>query len=528
MKKIPKSIFYLLFIFYFFLLNNLAGEELPKVACVKVEPKLVDLNNMNSGDTFTVDINIYGIPEYDGNLGGFEFRLYYNKSVVDIANDSDVVLDNFIFSTGRSGGQLGPQYEQPGDASWKQPDDSSLDKCVRCGAFTFGNQDGPSGDGCLYHITFTIQNSGNTQLWLNPDTNALMISTAGATQLPVDNVVHGNVSSGPEPQPDLVVIDKSEEWINPDDKSEGYRVLYTIKNQGDAQAGTSTTSLLIDETQVDTQTCPSLDPGETYQGTFSGPFTCTDGTDTIKICADSNNNVEESNETNNCKQNVWSCTEVLLDIRNGAGEAGSEDRKVEIWLNNVISISGIQVDICDASDYLNYDSVELTDRTSKFTFDFEDQESGCTRLILYSTSGDLIQPGNGPILILHYNVSAVADEHSCVEISPNNILIADENDNPIVASEDSGNFFFGIYGDIWPYDDQAGTVGDGFVDIFDVVRDIQIILGTYTPTPCEFVAGDTPTGFGSDCQAPDEDINISDVLEIIAKILNRPNCIDSY
>jgi hypothetical protein len=71
-------------------------------------------------------------------------------------------------------------------------------------------------------------------------------------------------------------------------------------------------------------------------------------------------------------------------------------------------------------------------------------------------------------------------------------------------------------------------VGDGEVNIFDVVRDLQIILETYTPTDCELVAGDVPTGFGVDCQAPDENIIIFDVVEIVAKILGRANCIDNY
>ena len=42
-------------------------------------------------------------------------------------------------------------------------------------------------------------------------------------------------------------------------------------------------------------------------------------------------------------------------------------------------------------------------------------------------------------------------------------------------------------------------MGDGQVNIHDVVRDVQISLETYTPVDCEFVAGDVPTGFGVDC-----------------------------
>ncbi|MDY6863645.1 MAG: choice-of-anchor D domain-containing protein [Thermodesulfobacteriota bacterium] len=196
MGKTFRGVFYLSLIFYTFFLHDPAGADPPYIESIKIEPQYIDLNNKNPGDAFTVNINIYGIPQYDGNFGGFEFRFYYNKSVVDIDRDTDVVLDSFIFSTGRNGGQVGPQYEQSGDDSWIEPDDSSLDKCVRCGAFTFGSQDGPAGDGKLYSITFTIKSCGTGKLWLNPDSNALMVITPGAVQVPVNEIIHGIVACG--------------------------------------------------------------------------------------------------------------------------------------------------------------------------------------------------------------------------------------------------------------------------------------------------------------------------------------------
>ena len=341
--------------------------------------------------------------------------------------------------------------------------------------------------------------------------------------------------------PDLVIIEKSEEWIDPNDISKGYKVNYTVKNQGTAAAGESTICLFIDDmvNSVASQVCPALDPGNTYSGTFEGPFYCDEGSDTVRICADwgescdGNGVVEESDEENNCRENEWTCAALTFDIRNGAGEPGDTDRRVEVSLKNDVAVAGIQVNICNAGDYLylpNADDVELTDRAAGFTCDFQDDypQAGCARLVLYSTSGDVIAAGDGPIFILHYDVEAGATAHSCVEITSDNLLITDEDDEPLTAAEDPGSFFFGIYGDPWPYDDVNGTVGDGEINIFDVVRDVQISLETYTPTYCEFVAGDVPTGFGTDCQAPDEDIKVSDVLEMVAKILGRPNCIDSY
>jgi archaellum component FlaF (FlaF/FlaG flagellin family) len=329
-------------------------------------------------------------------------------------------------------------------------------------------------------------------------------------------------------KPDLVITAKSEEWIDPADPSQGYKVYYTVKNQGTGSADASATCLTIDGTASGTdQARSALDPGATYSGTFEGPFTCSGDSDTVKVCADCNDVVSESYEDNNCEENEWACSGLIFDIRNGIGEPGCTDRLVNVSLKNSVSITGIQVDICNGGGCLSLADVELTERSSGFSVEFQDDypQSGCARIILYSTTGALIGPGDGPVVILHYDVDSTATG-SCVDLTSDNLFITDEYDEPLTAAEDPGIFFLGIYGDPWPYDN--GIVGDGQVNIHDVVRDIQICLGIYTPTDCEFVAGDVPTGFGFNCRAPDEQINISDVLETVAKILARDNCIDSY
>ena len=333
------------------------------------------------------------------------------------------------------------------------------------------------------------------------------------------------------PEPDLVISEKSEEWIDPAYPSQGYKVHYTVKNQGTGSAEASTTKLTIDGIEQTTASCDLLCPGDTYLGTFEGPFYCSDSSDTIKVCADCTSQVDESDEDNNCKENVWSCSANLFDIGDGAGKPGDTDKKVGVSLTNAVDVAGIQVDICDAGDYLSLASVELTGRTAGFICDFEDDypQAGCARLLLYSEGGSFIAAGDGPIFILHYDVDTGAEGPS-VEINSENLLVTDEDNNPLTAMEDPGNFLLLSYnyGDIWPYDETTGVVGDGKVNIFDIIRDIQIILKTYTPIYCEFMAGNVPTGFGDNCVAPDEDINVFDVLEMVAKILGRPNCIDTY
>jgi hypothetical protein len=102
------------------------------------------------------------------------------------------------------------------------------------------------------------------------------------------------------PKPDLVVTEKSEEWINEEEGT--YNVTYTVHNQGYGDAGASTTQVDIDGS-VTTYACPALASGESDTQTV-GPFTASGDSDDITITADVNNDVQESNEENNSLGNT--------------------------------------------------------------------------------------------------------------------------------------------------------------------------------------------------------------------------------
>jgi archaellum component FlaG (FlaF/FlaG flagellin family) len=103
-------------------------------------------------------------------------------------------------------------------------------------------------------------------------------------------------------KPDLTIVEESEEWVDLVNKT--YNITYTIKNIGDASAPETATSIIIDETEVATDSVPELAVGENYTKTL-GPFTMSEEKDTIKVCADMENDVEEGDETNNCLENVF-------------------------------------------------------------------------------------------------------------------------------------------------------------------------------------------------------------------------------
>ena len=104
--------------------------------------------------------------------------------------------------------------------------------------------------------------------------------------------------------PDLIVVEKWEEWVSLVDKS--YNVTYTIGNQGLAASGACHTRVYIDAGTVADEyyDCPALDPGESDSKEV-GPFTMTGDSDSILVWADPNTEVAESDEDNNGLENAW-------------------------------------------------------------------------------------------------------------------------------------------------------------------------------------------------------------------------------
>ena len=83
-------------------------------------------------------------------------------------------------------------------------------------------------------------------------------------------------------------------------------MIFAVTNQGIISSVGSTISLLIDGVWVDTQPCPPLNAGATYEGIFAGPYLCSNDEDTVEVCVDSVENsgnqgeIEEDIENNNC------------------------------------------------------------------------------------------------------------------------------------------------------------------------------------------------------------------------------------
>ncbi len=123
---------------------------------VRIEPAST---NIGQDVTFTVTVSIQGAQD----LGAFQFNLGFDPSIVLV---NGVELSALLGSTGRNTTTIGPEIDN----------ETGL---ARYGAFSYGSQPGPGGDGTLAVVTMTAQALGTTVLDLN---NVRLSDTGGNAQ----------------------------------------------------------------------------------------------------------------------------------------------------------------------------------------------------------------------------------------------------------------------------------------------------------------------------------------------------------
>jgi hypothetical protein len=116
----------------------------------------------------------------------------------------------------------------------------------------------------------------------------------------------------------------------------------------------------------------------------------------------------------------------------------------------------------------------------------------------------------------------------CIEvgIALEDTIVVDESETGLepICVEPPAQICFSSCGDVYP----AKDCGDGVVNIFDILEEIDIVLGITEPSACQAEQANVPTSLPPDCVDPDGDINLFDVLVIIDKALDNPNCCDAY
>ena len=140
----------------------------PSTTIVKIDP---ESQQTPLPGTAEVNVKIEDVT----NLGAFEFKLKYDGSIVKILQATDVQLGDFLGSTGRTVVPTGPDIDN--DAGE-----------MTFGAFTFGENPGPDGDGVLAIVTFTAQSEGASAL----DLTDVQVTDINGDVIPVD-VIDGEV-----------------------------------------------------------------------------------------------------------------------------------------------------------------------------------------------------------------------------------------------------------------------------------------------------------------------------------------------
>jgi len=148
--------------------------------------------------------------------------------------------------------------------------------------------------------------------------HASMLKAAGTCVLSGDthddpNDCNNSIMGEPKPkQPDLIVVNKSETWVD----ETNYTVSYRVQNIGNGTSNESVACVSVDGTL---QTGANKTIGELAPNAYSpvktvGPFTMSGTSDTINVCADCDANNTEWNETNNCLVNEWAANQPDLTI----------------------------------------------------------------------------------------------------------------------------------------------------------------------------------------------------------------------
>lgn len=151
--------------------------------------------------------------------------------------------------------------------------------------------------------TQTVSTSGSTNV--SPTSTTSYTLTATNDFGTDTKTVQVTVLRRPAPEgfPDLVITD-----VRKVESPDGYRISYTIKNQGAVVAGQSTTKVYANGNYWDSDPVGALQPGMWVTRQFSGKL-YNPAYNTLEVRADADNAVREGNEQNNSKQVV-----IPLDI----------------------------------------------------------------------------------------------------------------------------------------------------------------------------------------------------------------------
>jgi hypothetical protein len=239
-----------------------------------------------------------------------------------------------------------------------------------------------------------------------------------------------------------------------------------------------------------------------------------------------------------CGENDLCAADFILIKQNGfyqpPGSNGIVTVKNEICLQNEsVLVGGIQFDICDTPDCLTCIDCELTERTVMFDCVVLELPDGCCRVIMFCKNpGCAINPGECNIVTVVMQSKPDAPEEcgdDCINEDLVNIVASDYDGFELRGSGVTGSVCPVVCGDVCPPGSgDPKDCGDGIVDIYDIMCEVDLALTATTANECQAKRADVPTGTPPNCSDPDGSINILDIMVLIDMALNRQDCCSFY
>lgn len=198
----------------------------------------------------------------------------------------------------------------------------------------------------------------------------------------------------------------------------------------------------------------------------------------------------------------------LLSIENSQGIPGTNGNPVFVKLTNEEPVAGIQATVNFDGTLLHPEDVTVVDRGREMNMEWTGWDDSL-KLVLYSDIGNYLPPGAGNIIRLAFYADSQAPIGDSTLLQLTNVVASDPYANPVSIGTQDGwmRFLKGMKGDV---------NGDGSINILDVVRCANIILGIGDPsTHYELWAADVappPDGDG--------EVNILDLVGIVDLILH--------